>query len=435
MPGKSTTLLIIFFTCLFVSSWVISSSAQDNKTAQAFQYFDERNYAAAEPLFKSLIEEHPESLLLYYYYGASRTENKQYSEHDLIQLMNANTNEAPAKINYYIAIQYHALNNWEQALKYYSNFKQNITAEEQAELKLDEKIQQCHNRQNPFTNTAEAPLMPAPEEQHTVVNENIPLENQPAPNRKVKTIVFKVNSQITYYTPEQFKTEDGRYTYTKAQEKQLEIDNALNQLEILRNRYQLANSVEERNRIGQEIIPLETGIYSIQAEAAQLLIQAERAENNYWENATEEEINDFLRELDSYISIDTENSNEQTQYADNTEYIDPSILFQNKTEPVNEEIQQSDELIYKIQIGAYSRALPAHIDRLFRRLSVLRKIETHTDENGVVVYTTGNLTNYEDAEKMNLQVKQEGVENSVIAPYYNGKRITLDEAKRIERFR
>ncbi|MDR2911004.1 MAG: hypothetical protein LBV47_06540 [Bacteroidales bacterium] len=250
---------------------------------------------------------------------------------------------------------------------------------------------------------------------------------------KIKTIVFKVNSQITYYSPEQFKTETGKYSYEKAHEKQLEIDDALNKLEILRNQYQLASSSEEKNRVGQEIITLETGIYSIKEEATQLLIKAESTENSYWTNVTKEEIDDFLNELDSYTSINNENNNEQiTQNDVNIEHIDPSILFQNTTEPVNEERYQSDEFIYKIQIGAYSRALPAHIERLFKRLSVLRKIENYTDENGVVVYTTGNLTNYEDAEKMNLQVKQEGVENSIIVPYYNGKRITLEEAKKIE---
>lgn len=451
MFWKSTTLLTIFFIGLFVGSWGISCSGQDNKTALALHYFNEQNYVAAEPLFKSLIEENPELLLLYYYYGVSRTENQKYSEYDLIQLLNTNINESPAKINYYIGIQYHAQNNWEQAIRYYNDFKLNSTEEEQNELKLSEKIQQCYDKENYFVNLTETQIAPTEEEfkisyENTPVYEHlsfdnfayekkIQLENHPSSetSKEIKGIEFKVNSQITYYSTEQFKTEEGKYSYEKAQEKQQELNAALNELEILRNQYQSAHNLEEKNHVGQEIIPIEIGIYSIKEEVAQLFIRAESAENNYWENVTEKEIQDFLYELNSYITIDNENHNKQiTQNDDNIEFIDPSILFQNKTETVKEEIYNSDEFIYKIQIGAYSKAPPAYIDRLFKKLSVLRKIENYTDEKGIVIYTTGNLTNYEDAEKMHLQVKQEGVENAIIVPYYNGKRITLEEAKKIE---
>jgi hypothetical protein len=50
----------------------------------------------------------------------------------------------------------------------------------------------------------------------------------------------------------------------------------------------------------------------------------------------------------------------------------------------------------------------------------------------VVVYTTGNLTNLEDAEKMRNQIKQEGVQDAIVAPYFNEKRIPLEQAKQIE---
>ena len=431
---STTTFLKIFFTGLFVGLWVIPSSGQDNKATQAFQYFNEQNYAAAEPLFKSLIEERPELLQLYYYYGASRTENRKYSEYDLIQLLNGNMNEAPVLINYYLGIQYHALNNWEQAIKYYNNFKLNSTAEEQAKLELSEKIQQCNNKENPFVNFTETSVIGSSSTREEASEKETPIENKPEPQagKKIRTIEFKVNSQITYYSPEQFKTEAGKYSYEKAHEKQLELDVALNKLETLRNQYQLARSSDEKNRIGQEIIPLETEVYSIKEEATQFLVQAESAENSYWENTTENEIDDFLYELGSYISIN-ENDNKQTALNnDDIEYINPSLLFQGRTETVREERNKSDELVYKIQIGAYSRALPASVDRLFKKLSVLRRIENYTDEKGVVVYTTGNLDNYEDAEKMRLQVKQEGVENPIVVPYYNGKRITLEDVKKIK---
>ncbi len=91
-----------------------------------------------------------------------------------------------------------------------------------------------------------------------------------------------------------------------------------------------------------------------------------------------------------------------------------------------------DQLVYKIQIGAYSRGVPAYRQRLFDKLAMIRTIESYTDEDGVVVYTTGNLSSLEDARKMQSQVQQEGMKDAKIVPYYKGKRITLEQAKKIE---
>ena len=116
---------------------------------------------------------------------------------------------------------------------------------------------------------------------------------------------------------------------------------------------------------------------------------------------------------------------------DTTGLIDPLVLLVGNensgaaTEPDN------NDLVYKIQLGTYRR-LPNYVKKLYDKLSLFRKIDTYSDENGIVVYTTGNLTNYEDAVKMKNQVKQEGVKDAKIAPYFKGKRITLEKAKELE---
>jgi len=89
-------------------------------------------------------------------------------------------------------------------------------------------------------------------------------------------------------------------------------------------------------------------------------------------------------------------------------------------------------IIYKIQIGAYSRGIPNNQKQAFNKISVIRKVENYTDANGIVVYTTGNLTNYEDAVQMQNQIRQEGIKDPIIAAYLNGKRITLEQAKETE---
>ncbi|HSM48661.1 MAG TPA: hypothetical protein VK872_12650, partial [Draconibacterium sp.] len=94
---------------------------------------------------------------------------------------------------------------------------------------------------------------------------------------------------------------------------------------------------------------------------------------------------------------------------------------------------KSSGITYKIQIGAYSRGIPNNMKSVFSKISVIRKVENYTDEKGVVVYTTGNLTNYEDALVMQKQVQQEGIKDAIIAAYLNGKRIPLEQAKEIEK--
>ncbi len=112
----------------------------------------------------------------------------------------------------------------------------------------------------------------------------------------------------------------------------------------------------------------------------------------------------------------------------------PSEVLQNIPEQIQAaaEPEEQDDLIYKIQIGAYSRGLPTYVKKQFDKLSYIRKIENYTDDRGVVVYTTGNLTRLEDAVKMKNQVRLEGIEDAFVVPYFNGKRITLEEAKKLE---
>ncbi len=93
----------------------------------------------------------------------------------------------------------------------------------------------------------------------------------------------------------------------------------------------------------------------------------------------------------------------------------------------------SSGITYKIQIGAYSRGIPNNMKSVFNKISLIRKVDNYTDEKGVVVYTTGNLTNYDDAVVMQNQVKQEGIKDPVIAAYLNGKRINLEQAKQTEK--
>jgi cell division protein FtsN len=113
------------------------------------------------------------------------------------------------------------------------------------------------------------------------------------------------------------------------------------------------------------------------------------------------------------------------------EVIDTLITKQN-TPPLIEE-KASNKLVYKVQIGAYSKGLPDYIKRLYEKLSMLRTINHYSDDRGIVVYTIGSVNNFDDALKLQNQIRQEGVKDALVVAYYNGKRITLSEAKEMSK--
>jgi hypothetical protein len=58
---------------------------------------------------------------------------------------------------------------------------------------------------------------------------------------------------------------------------------------------------------------------------------------------------------------------------------------------------------------------------LYKKLSLIRKIDNYTDEKGVVVYTTGSLTNLDDAVKLQKQVRQEAYKMPLLLRFLTKK--------------
>ena len=96
-----------------------------------------------------------------------------------------------------------------------------------------------------------------------------------------------------------------------------------------------------------------------------------------------------------------------------------------------QEEPEVNKIVYRIQIGSFSKGLPEYIDRLYKKLAVLRRIDHYTDEKGITVYTIGEVSNLDDALKLQAQIRQEGVKDAFVVAYNNGKRITLKEAREL----
>jgi tetratricopeptide (TPR) repeat protein len=534
---------------LIPAKFIISAGYQDISAVKALQLFDKKEYQEAEEMFRYLLEQDPDNTMLNYYYGACRTENGHFTDKDLNYLLKAGEKVTPQYIHYYLGIQYHARSNWEQALKNYNQLRLTVPEDEQNELKLAEKIQQCYDRINPYERKRESTLhnktdeeeilqsgmkivghpedeklskseekvgkrpeketgsedlsvtepekdivkepteKPKSEQINTVEPEkeqekitHEPDKKESKEDTKTKTgmpqnggmtattkpqsedagdfsihrralpdlpgvkptvdlpeeepIEFQINSQITYLYPSHFQTEKGKQIYDKLKTLKKQLDTTLEQADQLRKRYLASDDQDEKASIGEKIIALENVSYKLKEEINNRYDDCRAAENEYWENADKTEINNYklhLKKIEAAQNLELQKTKPKTAPADT-----PIIIAAEKLLNVSKlgagpgTVSKSSSLVYKIQIGAYSRGLPSYIQRLYQKLSLIRKIEHYTDENGVVVYTTGNLTNYEDAVKMKQQLKQEGVKDPQVVSYFNGKRISLERAKKIE---
>lgn len=493
---SSISLLSLITALILTWSVANGSAFQENPLTKAIQLFDKEKYVEAEPLFKSILDNRTDDFMVNYFYGACRTENGHYGQTDLEYLIKASKEVNPLNIDYYFGIQYHAKKQFEKALAYYKLYKAVASANEQEKVNLTQKMEQCSNGVNPFVsdniteNTGDTAIpvveaavaaevltenasqskekelttQPVIEPTDSGVEENgsmnvevleasfvvdstnqnfeseiDELSGQDADleivNEEVKPvpaeerIKFSVNDEITYNALSNFKTEEGKNYFDEGTLTENELKKVLIRTEILRGKYKTSQSRAERDSIGQLILSLEGESYDLKNNVTQLFMQAKNAENGYWINASPQETEDFIRELNASQNIKT---NKTAGVSPSAEIVIPPILFVDKEVKRDTPKAGNSGITYKIQLGAYSRGIPNSLKAVFNKISIIRKVENYTDENGVVVYTTGNLTNYDDAVVMQKQVRQEGIKDPIIAAYLNGKRITLEQAKEID---
>ena len=413
----------ILFVVLFFLKWTNAAPFQENPLTKAILLFDKGNFQEAEPLFRKILDERPDDFMVNYFYGACRTENGHYSEQDLSYLLKASKEVTPLDIDYYFGIQLHALNQWDNALRHYKLYKAVASANDREKVNLNLKMEQCINKINPFQT---AGLEQITEEMPENLN-----NNQQAAE---EIINFNINSEITYLYVSHFKTTEGEVYFKDGNTKQKELEAAVTQTEALREKYKSSKSWSEKDSIGKQILELESQTFELKNVVKQLFLQAKTAESSYWQTATTQETETFIREMNAAEQeIRNRNAVQTATVSKSPDIIIPSVLpFDKPTvRPVPK--LKSSGATYKIQIGAYSRGIPNNMKSVFSKISVIRKVENYTDEKGVVVYTTGNLNNYEDALVMQKQVQQEGIKDAIIAAYLNGKRIPLEQAKEIEK--
>lgn len=93
--------------------------------------------------------------------------------------------------------------------------------------------------------------------------------------------------------------------------------------------------------------------------------------------------------------------------------------------PVAFKEKNVESLVYRVQVGAYSQPLKKSPDVFFKTQGV----ETYSMNDGIIRYITpSSFNNIKTAEQHKKQTILKGVKDAWIVPFYQGKRISLQEA-------
>jgi cell division septation protein DedD len=409
-----------------------------------------------------------------YYYGVCLTETNQFGlKTRKLLLQSAQEEKVPSNVFFYIAKNYHAVNNFETALQYYERFDDYARNKEKRRVNFKKFYNLCLNEENPFKDTAPQPTSliepekPKKEKTEstatdtTKLNKELPdttinpTHHNEKPDRNPplsipehltdSLINFSVTGNINYLRFNQFKTTEGKIAFIEGDKNKRKLIQTIKTTDSLRNEYNKLTNKNKKEEIANRIIELELEAIKLKSLSDNAFINARKEEFQYWNNAPEDalsvliEENDSIKEVENKKTTQKENDISQqplnrepdstlstTHQRDSTEN---NILPQ---EPM-QKTKKTNNIKYKVQIGAYSKALPAYVERMYNKLSVLRKIDHYTDDNGIVVYTVGNVDNFDDAVQLQKQIRQEGIKDAFVVAYNNGKRITLSKAREIQK--
>ncbi len=246
-----------------------------------------------------------------------------------------------------------------------------------------------------------------------------------------QTFDFQVNAIICYHSFRHFVKSESKKIFFQAWLKDKESKRISNQTDSLRKVY-LNSSNEQKQEISGLILKNEGILMALNQEIPSLYQNARSIEDKHWQSVSVEDVKRFQAKIglfqDSILQA-AGSHKEQLEVVTVTDtYTSPR-----KTSKAKEiKAEANTGIIYKIQIGAYKGRIPEPATKLIKKLSIIRKVENYVDDKGVKVYTTGNLTVWQDAVTMQTQLKQEGVKNPVVVAFRNGKKITMIEAKKLD---
>lgn len=245
-----------------------------------------------------------------------------------------------------------------------------------------------------------------------------------------EVINFQINSEISYFSLSHFVKSESKQLFYQAWLKEKEVSRLSQQTDSLRNSY--ANSSDaQKEKITGQILSAEKQTLALNDEIPALYEKAREIENQYWQAASGDEKSKFQEKIRLFQDSIQKSIDQQTQHIASSQTLPDTITFYRADQKAVVSEVPATAVVYKIQVAAFKTKLPETTAKAIKKLEILRKVENYKDEKGITVYTTGNLKTYQEAVTLQSQVKLEGIKNATIAAYNNGKRITPEEARKL----
>jgi tetratricopeptide (TPR) repeat protein len=477
--AKSSFKLFNTYISLIVFIFISIHLYGQYNNEKALDLFNSKNYKEALPFFKESYDKFHDNKNVSYFFGVCLVETENYGIETTKLLMNATKGDVPFNVNFYIAKNYHALNKFELASAYYQMFLNNGRSKEIKETNVKDLIKMASKRINPFekrnikennglnsnelnqdtiihdakinTKDESNTVSFSDSNSSSIINTEKELINytDSISDTDTSTILiygfnndsiinFNISSEITYMKVNQFKTKSGKIHFIEGWKYSSDLSEKIKMTDELRKKYETVDSYEEKNKISDKVLELEKTIYDLKKFSDFEYSKSREAENLYWINKEFHEKEKIKKENDSIIYTEKDRlkklilSNKEEFETTESVSVDSSISNDNDltiNNSLKEAMVPSNGIIYKIQIGAFKTELPPASKALFKKLSVLRKIDNYIDDKGVTYYTIGEVSNFKDAVKLQDQIRKESVKDAFIIIFKDGKKLSYSETK------
>jgi len=138
--------LLLFVKLMLIGGRLYAQTNDDKLTEQkAFQYYQQKNYSEALPLFSQLLSLYPKDERYNLHYAACLIETNQLIEKAVKYLQFADSKSNDPIIKYYLARAYHLNYQFKEAIEDYNAFVQLASAKQVKELNVSKLIEMCQN--------------------------------------------------------------------------------------------------------------------------------------------------------------------------------------------------------------------------------------------------------------------------------------------------
>ncbi len=427
MCKKVNSILIAILIAMCFNNLKAQETSGDEKLA--IEYFKQKEYEKALPLFTELISKSPDNAMLNYYYGITLLKNNRYKMAAKEALLNAVVDNTPSNANFYLGNYFHALGNWAEAMDFYKRYKG--SKQESKELEYDKYVSLCSKNINPFkpdngddkkvfTDSIKSPTK-QPDEKSFPIPDSL----------KAEWFNFEINNQLTYHRINDFQSEAAKILFTKAWLATSKNDSIVRNTDSLRKAHEETNSVTTRLALVQRIVDAEQQSYQLLRDREKYFEQARVKESGYWEKTGNDTMAQFINQIALREKVRADEILSAQKKLEEKVVIVPIIQTpietSTKTESANQSSVDTKEVIlFKVQIGSFLNGkLSPAFKAKYDKLSKFRKVEKFIDPKKNHLYTIGSFMVYKDAVLLKNQLIMEGLKGSVIIAFKNGERVPL----------